>query len=95
MSAINSGLLLLYYKLWLWNSSAYMIDASSLALTHDSQLQVSTSKSHQSHLAVGEFPGWVDFRATVSPKLALRVIHCSGMNLEDQPVYVESIQHPG
>lgn len=48
-----------------------MIYAGSLALTHDSQLQVSSSKSHQSHLSAGEFPGLVVFRAKTVPWVSL------------------------
>lgn len=50
-----------------------MIYAGSLAHTHDSQLQVSSSKSHQSNLSVGEFPGLLDVRAKMFPEWALRV----------------------
>lgn len=63
-----------------------MICAGVLALTHDSQLSVSSAKSPQSHLSAGEFPGWMGFGAKLFPELALRVIHCSGVKLEYQPV---------
>ena len=48
-----------------------MIYAGLLALTHDSQLQVSSFKSHQSHLLFGEFPGLVVFRAKIVPWVSL------------------------
>lgn len=83
MSAINVEQFSHCCKQWMWNSSASVIYARLLAFKHDSQLQAGSSKSQQSHLSVGEFPGLMVFGASMLPELALKVIHCSGMKFED------------